>query len=321
MSEQLHREIARLLSGAENILALSHVRPDGDAVGSLLGFGLALKDAGKNVQMVLADGLPLAYRHLAGSIHVHRKPRPGFDVVVVLDCSDLPRTGGFLGERVPDLNVDHHITNLNFARFNLVEDAVATSALLAKYLPAWGYDIKKDAASALLSGIIADTIGFRTSNMTPEAMRLTADLMERGANLPELYRTGLVLKSFESVRYWGFGLERLQREGSLIWTSLRIADRQAVHYNGNDDADLINFLTSTDGDVIVLFNEQKDGKIKVSWRARPALDVSGLALQYGGGGHAAAAGAEIQGSLEEVQQKVLESTRAYLAGKNGNGEG
>ena len=101
---------------------------------------------------------------------------------------------------------------------------------------------------------------------------------------------------------------------------LRIADRQAVQYSGNDDADLINFLTSTNGDVIVLFNEQKEGKVKVSWRARPELDVSGLALKFGGGGHPAAAGAEIQGSLEEVQQKVLEMTRAYLAGINGNSE-
>ena len=320
MSEELHRQIAQLLSGAENILALSHIRPDGDAVGSLLGFGLALQDAGKNVQMVLADGLPQVYRHLAGSSQVHRKPRPGFDLVVVLDCSDLQRVGEVLGDRIPDLNIDHHITNLDFARLNLVEEAVATSAMLAKWLPVWGFEIKMEAAAALLSGIIADTIGFRTSNMTPEAMRLAADLMECGANLPELYRTGLVLKSFESVRYWSYGLGRLQREGPLIWTTLRIADRQAVQYAGNDDADLINFLTGTDGDVIVLFNEQKDGKIKVSWRARPKLDVSGLALQFGGGGHPAAAGAEIQGSLEEVQQKVLESTRAYLAGKIGNGE-
>ena len=91
------------------------------------------------------------------------------------------------------------------------------------------------------------------------------------------------------------------------------ADRQAAAYNGNDDADLINFLSSTDGDVVVLFNEQKGGKVKVSWRARPGLDISTLALRFGGGGHPAAAGAEISGTIEEVREKVLSETRAFLA--------
>jgi bifunctional oligoribonuclease and PAP phosphatase NrnA len=321
MSESLHLQIAETLQNAQNILVVSHIRPDGDAIGSLLGFGLTLQDAGKQVQMVLCDGVPSTFRHLPGSGLVRRKAQVPIDLAVVLDCSDLQRTGEALaplGGRAPDLNIDHHITNLNFARLNFVlPHAVATSAVLAEYLPRWGFEIKKGAASALLTGIITDTIGFRTSNTSASAMRLAAELMERGADLPELYRAGLVNKTYEAARYWGFGLERLQREGSLIWTSLLISDRKAADYNGNDDADLVNFLSSTEADVVVLFNEQKEGKVKISWRARPSLDISSLALQFGGGGHPAAAGAEVPGDLEEVQQKVLEATRTYLARQDG----
>lgn len=314
MSDLLHQQIAEMLHAAQHILAVAHIRPDGDAVGSLLGFGLSLRAAGLQVDMLLADGVPAPFRHLPGSEQIITRPGAEYDVVVVLDSSDLQRTGGVLGERQPDLNIDHHATNLHFARLNLVDpQAVATCAILAQNLPRWGFPVQKDVASVLLTGILTDTIGFRTSNMSPEVLRLAADLMEAGANLPELYRAGLVQKSFEAARYWGFGLERLQCEDGLIWTTLLLADRQAAAYNGNDDADLINFLSSTDGDVVVLFNEQKGGKVKVSWRARPGLDVSVLALRFGGGGHPAAAGAEISGTIEEVREKVLSETRAFLA--------
>jgi phosphoesterase RecJ-like protein len=139
--------------------------------------------------------------------------------------------------------------------------------------------------------------------------------METGANLPELYRLGLVTKTFEAARYWGCGLGRLQREGGLLWTVLRLTDRQAVGYTGNDDADLVNMLGGVEGDLVVLLNEQKDNRVKVSWRAKPGLDVSALALKFGGGGHPAAAGADISGAFETVLERVLAETRAFLAGK------
>lgn len=313
VNERLRDEIASILRSAQRILAVSHVRPDGDAIGSLLGFGLAMQAAGKQVEMVLADGVPAGLRHLPGSRQVLNAPKNPYDLSVVLDCSDLQRTGGVLADRQPDLNIDHHATNLNFGRINLVDEtAVATCAILAENLPRWGFCLDQSIASDLLTGIITDTIGFRTSNMTPTAMRLAATLMEAGADLPELYRTALVQKSFEATRYWGYGLDRLKRENGLLWTTLLLSDRAAVGYNGNDDADLVNFLTATESDVVVLFNEQKGGKVKVSWRARPSFDISGLALQFGGGGHPAAAGAEISGTIDDVQEMVLKETRAFL---------
>jgi len=313
--EDLYQTILQGFARAKRVLITSHVRPDGDAVGSLLGLGLALKETGKDVQMVLDDGTPSAFKNLPGFHSIIRHATGDFDFIIVVDCSDLLRTGHVLeGLGQPDLNIDHHITNLNFAKINLVDPkAVATCAILAEHLPEIGFNLSTDVASALLTGLISDTIGFRTSNMTSAALHLAANLMDRGANLPGLYQKALLHRSFNAARYWGCGLTRLQREKGLVWTSLTLADRDSAFYPGNDDADLVNVLsTIDDAEVVVIFIEQKESRVKVSWRSQPAYDVSQIALQFGGGGHPAASGADVSGDLTTVENKVLQATRALL---------
>jgi phosphoesterase RecJ-like protein len=167
----------------------------------------------------------------------------------------------------------------------------------------------------LLTGLVTDTIGFRTENVTAPVLRLAADLMEAGADLAEIYRRSLVDRSFEAVRLWGAGLGRIERSGRLVWTSLTLDDRRLARYPGRDDADLINILSSIDGaDIAIIFIEQPNGRVKVSWRAQPGYDVSKLALSLGGGGHAAASGVEIPGTLPEVSRAILDLTRPLLNG-------
>jgi len=323
MSSEINQAIREALSNAKSVLIVSHVRPDGDAIGATIGLGLALQAAGKTVQMVLADGLPRSFRFLKGGDLVHHRAKGEFDLSIVLDCSDLLRTGGVLSDRPPDINIDHHVTNLNFARLNLVmSEAVATSAILAEFMPEWALAIDTDVANALLTGMVSDTLGFRTSNMNAHALYLAGNLVEHGAYLPELYNQALVRRSYEAALYWGQGLSRLNRKDRLIWTSLTLEDRIKAGYTGNDDADLINVLSTVDDtDVSVIFVEQKDGRVKVSWRAQPGLDVSQIAFQFGGGGHAAASGAEIPGNLEEVQEKVLQATLNLLENNSNHKNG
>jgi len=304
---------------AQRVPVVSHIRPDGDAIGSLLGLGLALEAAGVQVQMVSEDGVPASCRHLEGASRIRRRAEGEFDLLCVVDSSDLERTGSVLaGRGQPDLNIDHHITNLNFARYNLVETAaVATAEIIYDLLPVFCLQIDVPVASALLTGLITDTIGFRTSNVVPRTLRLAATLMEAGADLPSIYRRALAHRSYEAIRLWGMGLNRTEQQDGLTWTALTLADREAVHYPGKDDADLVSILNSVDGtEIAVIFLEQPNGRVKVSWRARPGLDVSQIAMRFGGGGHAAAAGAEIQGSLSDVQTMILEQTRPLLT-KNG----
>ncbi|HWQ83301.1 MAG TPA: bifunctional oligoribonuclease/PAP phosphatase NrnA [Anaerolineales bacterium] len=311
----LDRILSETIEQADQILVIAHVRPDGDAIGSLLGLGLALREKGKPVELVVEDGLPATFKNLPGWELVRRKPSAPADLVITVDCSDLARLGSSLapGSQV-DINIDHHITNQNFGRFNLVDTrAVATAEILARHLPEWGYPISPEIAAALLTGLITDSLGFRTSNMTPEALRIAAGLMEAGANLPELYRHALISQTFQAVKFWGSGFSRMQRMDRIVWTSITQTDRLKAQYPGRDDADMINVLSAIDdSDVVILFNEQGNGHIKVSWRSQPGIDITPLALQYGGGGHPAASGADVEGSLAEVEAKVLQSTRNFL---------
>lgn len=309
------QQVGQELLNANRIMVVSHIRPDGDAVGSLLGLGLALQEMGKQVQMVLEDGVPAALKHLEGSRQVHRKAKEAYDLICVVDCSDLQRTGKTIPSgRQPDINLDHHATNLNFARINVViPEAVATVELISDLLEAMGWNFSESVSSALLTGLITDTIGFRTSNITPKSLRLAARLMEAGADLSELYQKALVNRSFEAAQFWGMGLSKLNKDGHIVWTSLTQLDRKQVKYPGRDDADLINILSSIEGfDVALIFVEQGNGTVKVSWRSQPTCDVSGIALEFGGGGHPRASGAEIAGSLAEVEQKVLEFTSRWI---------
>ena len=307
------------IRSADRILLVSHIRPDGDAVGSIIGFGLALQTIGKNVQMVIEDGGMSKFSFLHGSDQVAKKVDGEFDLICTLDCSDLERSGKVLiSKPTPDINIDHHLTNPHFAKINLVDDqAVATAELIADFLPKWGLPITKEVAEALLTGIITDTIGFRTSNMRPSALRVAANLMEAGASLSHLYHLSLVDHSYDTMRLWGIGLGNLTRKGRLIWTTISLQERESINYPGRDDGDLVNLLGTIAGiDIAMIINEQPENFVKVSWRSQKGYDLSELAASFGGGGHPAASGAVVQGSFDKVQRTIIETTLSFINSKS-----
>lgn len=315
----LIKYIQTQLNRTDNILIVTHLRPDGDAIGSLLALGLALIAENKKVQMVLGDGVPDNFTFLEGSEIIKTKPEGKIDYIITVDSSEIERTDTVLtGYGVPDLNIDHHKTNTGFARLNLVEeDAVATAELLARYLPGFGLKISKPVANALLVGIVTDTIGFRTTNVNPDVLRLVADLMGLGGDLADIYYKTVIGQSLASARYWGAGLSKIQMDDGLVWTTLSLKERFAAGYTRRDDGDLVKILSAIDGaKVAVILTEQTEGYVKISWRLCGSiptdLDVSEIALKFGGGGHKAAAGADVKGKLNEVLDQVLANTRISM---------
>jgi phosphoesterase RecJ-like protein len=166
----------------------------------------------------------------------------------------------------------------------------------------------------LLAGLVADTLGFRTPNTGLHTLDVARSLMAAGASLPDIIERGLYRRSFAAARYWGAGLSHLERDGDMVWATLSLAERKAAGYPGRDDADLVNVLSSIDGNrAALLLIEQEGGKVKISWRVREGMDVTPLAALFGGGGHPAASGASVDGSLEEVCRKVVAATRQWLS--------
>ncbi|MFN2144830.1 MAG: DHH family phosphoesterase [Anaerolineales bacterium] len=316
MNNKLIAQARAKIEQAERIAVCGHVRPDGDAVGSVTGLGLALLDAGKQVQMALEDGVPAALRFIPGSDQIVQGLDAPFDLVIAVDSGSFDRIGSLLESASQvDINIDHHPDNSMFGEINLVDPAaVSASEILTELIPAFGLKITPPIASALLTGLITDTIGFKTENMHPAALRLAADLLEAGANLPELYHQALSAKSFEAARYNGAGLAQLVQDNGIVWTQLSLEDRKASSYHGNDDADLVNVLSAIDSaEVAIIFVQQHNNQVKISWRTRSKeIDVSQVAHHFGGGGHRPAAGAMIEGSLEDVRKEVLQITKRLL---------
>ena len=305
------------LNAAQQVIILSHERPDGDAVGSLLALTLSLERAGKNATPVLLEGVPSRFRFLPGADKVTSDIPSGGDLLILVDAADLQRTG-FPVEilpRQPDINIDHHPTNTDFALINIVnQKASATTEILYDIIPQLGLEIDTEVATNLMTGLITDTIGFRTDSVTPRTLEIASELVGLGAPMAEIYSRTLNQRSFVSAQYWGKGLSRLERENGILWTSLTIEDRNAVGYPGSDDADLVNLLATIKGNqVVLIFVEQIGGKVKVSWRSRQGVDVAAIAFSFGGGGHEQAAGATIEGEMQEIQERVLTATRGFIS--------
>lgn len=304
------------IEGSESVVVVGHIRPDGDAIGSVLGLTLSLRLAGKQAVPILTDGVPARFRFLPGASEVQTELPAASTLSIAVDCSDLGRTGleAQWGENGPHINIDHHPTNTSFAEINLVEpQSAATSQMLCAYSELLGLEIDTQVATNYLAGVVTDTLGFRTSNVTSATLQIAASLVDYGASLSDLYHRTLSIRSFESARYWGEGLKNLNREGGVVWTSLSLEDREQSQYSGWDDADLINLLTTIeDARVSIVFVEQPGGKIKISWRSEPSVNVAEVAKAFGGGGHTQASGAMVAGGLNDVTTDVLEATRALL---------
>ena len=309
--------IGKMLQNASRILIAAHLRPDGDAIGSVVGMGLALQAGGKQVELVMQDPIPARYRFLKGSDLIRQAAAGEFDLSVALDCGDLTRLGNIFTERKPDINIDHHVTNELYGEVNLViPEQVATSAILAEYLPEWGFPLDADSAGALCMGLLTDTNGFKIPTVSPETLELAAKLMRQGAALPDIYHQALSAQSLQTSKLWGLALSKLQLKDGLLWTSITLQDREQSGYQGKDDAEIANFLSGVEGSrVALLFNEQSSDKVKVSWRSRNHTDVAHLAKFYEGGGHTNAAGAEVNQPLQKAEADIIKKTLKYMSGE------
>jgi phosphoesterase RecJ-like protein len=165
----------------------------------------------------------------------------------------------------------------------------------------------------LLNGIVTDTRGFRTPNTTSDVMEAATKLMSAGASLPEIVEQVFNRRPLAVIRLWGRALSAVQLDGRIIWTEVSQAMRQECGLSSDSDDGLVSFLTSAnEADVGIVFTEKDDGTIDVSMRSMPGIDISGVAMRLGGGGHPQAAGCNLNSSLTEARERVLAGLRRVL---------
>lgn len=328
--DEAWKAAVELIHRSTYILLICHVSPDGDAIGSLLGLGLGLRALKKTPTLACESPIPSKFSFLPGYDAIVNTIDAGpFDLVIGLDSSDPARLGSvYDAERlagVPLINIDHHITNLYFGDVNLVDPNAASAAeMILTLLDHLGVSIGHDGmnpsapavpeiATCLLTGIVTDTLGFRTSSVTPQVMGAAMRLMEAGASLAEVTYHAFNQRPLTELSLLARGLNRMQAEDGLGWSEIMLADRHSCGHQGDGDAGLVGMLVRTrEVCMAAVFSEKENNQVEISFRADPGFDVAQLALSLGGGGHPAASGCTIDGSLEAAKARVLPLLRAAL---------
>jgi bifunctional oligoribonuclease and PAP phosphatase NrnA len=309
------QEIGRILRQHQRFAVLSHVRPDGDALGSQLAMGLALKQLGKDVSIWNEDGMLEKYSFLARA-ELLTKPAAQpqeFDVVLALDTAIQSRLGT-AGEAVRSaqywVNIDHHPSNPGYGDFVYIDaDAPATGQILFELIKSEGLPFDRDIAENLYVAISTDTGSFQYPNTTARTFQIAAELVNAGVDVgrisQQLYEN-YPRRRIELLREL-LSTMRFDADGRIASFSLGMETAKRLGVLPEDNEGLIDHLRAIRGVIVaVFFEELPDGKVRVSMRSKSeSVDVCAICNQFGGGGHTLAAGARIRGTLQEVEQRVL----------------
>jgi phosphoesterase RecJ-like protein len=301
MSEaKLLKEAAALIRKAESIALGCHVGPDGDALGSMLGFGLAARNAGK--QVVASFGSPFLVPGNLSFLPTDLLVPPGEfppepELMVVFDAGSAERLaelGSHASKAEKLIVVDHHATHEDFGDVSLVDPtAAATAELVHDLLGELGWDLTPEIAQCLLTALVTDTGRFLYASTSPRTLRLAAELLAAGAEQTEIGRHVYEEAPFGYLKAAGAALSRahLDRERGIVSTTITDADLREAGIDWGDIENLIDTIRlALEADVAVLAKVHDDGRVKMSLRSRGDTNVGALAADMGGGGHRLAAG-------------------------------
>jgi phosphoesterase RecJ-like protein len=312
--------LKKLCAQQERFLVISHVRPDGDAYGSTLGLALSLQAMEKDVQVVNSDGLSPLFEFLPGSkglLETYPAPEPDRAIIAV-DCADRKRLGPVFDawQRMPDVNIDHHVSNGGYATLNLIDaESPATAQVLYEIISALKWPLTPEVAANLYVGIMTDTGNFRYRQTTAHTFEIAAKLVAAGANPTDL----------AEGCYQSFRAERLLLTAE-VFKAIHFADNNRVAWftltpemyarSGaipDETEGLIEYLQSVKTvEVAFLLEVLPDGLTRASMRSRGKVDVQKICQEFGGGGHRLAAGLRTKLDPAALEKKLLETIAKQL---------
>ena len=334
MSESSHphenatfEQIGELLRSHNSFILLSHVRPDGDAIGSQLALGFALMAMGKSVRLINEDGLPENLAFLPGAELIESPPADPIDVevAIALDTATKPRLGdGALHAASKAkiwLNIDHHISNPKYGDFNLIDStSPATGQILYDLITHLGLPMPAETRDAIYVAVSTDTGSFQYPSTTAKTYEMAADLIRRGLDVGTINSQTYDENPYRRLELMRALLHTLERspDGIVAHWEMRDQTRLDLALRPEDSEGLIDIIRAIRGvQLAVFFEELPDGKIRVSMRSKDRrLDVCKIAMEFGGGGHALAAGIRMKGPLEDAKARVLEAIRRRIEAAN-----
>jgi len=306
-------EVVAELRRRRSFMFVSHVKPDGDTLGAGLALGLAMKGLGKRVGYFQQDPVPRNLRFLPDSQFVAREipdDLPADTLWVFCDMSDYTRAGEFLPkiDRANMLDIDHHLGNSHFGALNYVLPAEAsTGTCVLRLLQALDVPITPDIATCILTTIMTDTGAFMHTNTTADVLRISADMIQLGADKPLITEEIFANKRFQATKLLGMALSRmvLQDDGRYCWTYVDEEMLRACHADGEDTEEIVQHLRAIEGVEAAALFKDYDGAVRVSLRSSGRVNVQAAAASLGGGGHFMASGLtypvrDLQAAIEGV---------------------
>jgi bifunctional oligoribonuclease and PAP phosphatase NrnA len=313
-------KIADALRSATRIGVACHVRPDGDAIGSIVAFGQSMKLAGKEVFFLSEDVVPANLGFLPGSdLVMQSSPLPlALDVAVALDTATKARLGDNTNIAFSDaallVNMDHHGTNPRYGHLNHIDThSPATGEIVYEFLTSQGFTLDDTVRQNLFCAISTDTGSFQYSSTTARTHRIVAEMIEAGVDTADLAQKLYQTQPLRRISLMKAMLNDMKFSvgGKLASWALSQQTQKEVGMQSGDTEDLIDTLRTIEGVIsAVMFEELPDGKVRISSRSKDArLDVSKVCSLFGGGGHAMAAGARLAGPLSEAEARFLEALK------------
>jgi bifunctional oligoribonuclease and PAP phosphatase NrnA len=316
-------DVVDAIRGARRITAICHENPDGDTLGAALAIALVAERLGKEAEVVAGDGVPPFLKFLPRVDRVRTSPQFEPDVAVVVDAGDLARTGSVARdhadwlEKAKIVNIDHHVSNPGFGEAVLVDpEAAATCEIVAGLLPQLGVALDSELATCLASGIVQDTHTFAHPNATPRTLRVAAELLAAGAPLSEINRAIYADKPFATLRLWGLILAGVaeDHDGRIVHAAMTLAMLAETGCEPSAGEGFVDLLGITrDADIVLFFKEAEPRQVRVSVRTSARADAVAITREFGGGGHARAAGCTVDAPVDEARARVLAASERELA--------
>lgn len=313
--------IIRHIQEASSIHIVSHENPDGDSLGAQFAMAIALTSLGKKAYVRCKDPIPKMYDFLPGQEYI--KPSKEVEInqdeiLLVLDCSSLERTGLILIPHPPPvmINIDHHITNALFGHLNWVDfEASATSELIFQLLNDLGILLTPFIAINLYTGILTDTGSFQYSNTTGKCLKIAGELITAQAD-PHLISTAVYdRRTLPAMRLMGHALNEMEihhnQNIAILTVTQEILNTLNATYEDTEDLVIVPQKIESIK-VSVLIKELNEGEYKVSFRSKGKTDVAKIAGSFGGGGHPNAAGTKMNGDLAQIKERVLKGIIPFL---------
>lgn len=297
---------------AEKIVILTHESPDGDAIASALSVKQALKQMNKESDVIIPE-YPSDFSFLPDANKIKKESQiKEYDLGIAVDCSDLKRLVGseeYFETAKRTIQIDHHTVNAMFADINYVDPvAPACCQVLIGMFEYLGIEINKEVGTCILTGIITDTGGFQYSGVTPETLEFAAEILRKGVNISRICQKVLRNKTKANCELTKLLYDRMKfyEDGKIVVSYITLEDLDKVNAQLGDDEGLVEIERDIEGvEVAVLLKEKENIGFKASLRSKENVNVSNICFLLGGGGHPRAAGCMVSGTLEQVEEKVL----------------